>query len=213
MDCTFCKIYSTGAGIIYENEHFFAQFDRFPVAPGHAEVIPKRHVASLFDLTKDEWSGMQHALSDVVRQIEQTDLRALYQGFVANPLNDKSVEFCKKMLNHVGIGKKPDAYNIGVNEGEAAGRTIHHLHIHLIPRFFGDVEDYVGGVRHIIPGMGNYKKIVALPSPILKTVPSLLAPFSRTTPCRLSAIASGLITTLIWNFPGTPQILSLFDKI
>jgi len=45
-------------------------------------------------------------------------------------------------------------------------------------------------------------------------VPSLLAPFSRTTPCRLSADASGLITAIIWNFPAkNSQILRLFDKI
>lgn len=50
----------------------------------------------------------------------------------------------------------PDAYNIGVNDGIAAGRSIHHLHIHLIPRYSGDVEHPRGGVRHIIPGKGNY---------------------------------------------------------
>jgi diadenosine tetraphosphate (Ap4A) HIT family hydrolase len=50
----------------------------------------------------------------------------------------------------------PDAYNIGVNDGEAAGRTIHHCHVHLIPRYVGDVENPRGGVRHIIPGKGNY---------------------------------------------------------
>jgi len=50
----------------------------------------------------------------------------------------------------------PDAYNIGVNDGGSAGRTIHHLHIHLIPRYKGDVENPRGGVRHIIPGKGDY---------------------------------------------------------
>jgi diadenosine tetraphosphate (Ap4A) HIT family hydrolase len=50
----------------------------------------------------------------------------------------------------------PDAFNIGVNDGEAAGRTIHHLHIHLIPRYLGDMENPRGGVRNIIPGKGNY---------------------------------------------------------
>lgn len=75
-----------------------------------------------------------------------------------NPLNENSVEFCKKMLAHVGVDKIPDAYNFGINDGEAAGRTVDHLHIHLIPRYFGDVEDPRGGVRHIIPGMGNYMK-------------------------------------------------------
>ena len=50
----------------------------------------------------------------------------------------------------------PDGYNIGLNEGEMAGRSIHHLHIHLIPRYEGDVENPKGGIRNVIPGKGNY---------------------------------------------------------
>ncbi|MGM1064614.1 HIT family protein [Saccharothrix sp. Mg75] len=46
----------------------------------------------------------------------------------------------------------PDGYTIGVNEGRAAGRTIDHLHIHLIPRYRDDVADPRGGVRHVLPG-------------------------------------------------------------
>ena len=47
-------------------------------------------------------------------------------------------------------------FNVGVNIGEAAGQTIFHCHIHLIPRRHGDVENPRGGVRHIIPGKGDY---------------------------------------------------------
>ncbi|OGY87626.1 MAG: hypothetical protein A2233_01605 [Candidatus Kerfeldbacteria bacterium RIFOXYA2_FULL_38_24] len=50
----------------------------------------------------------------------------------------------------------PDACNVGVNEGRAAGRTIHHLHIHIIPRYEGDVENPRGGILNIIPGKGDY---------------------------------------------------------
>lgn len=50
----------------------------------------------------------------------------------------------------------PDGYNIGINAGEAAGQTVMHLHIHVIPRYRGDVDDPRGGVRHVIPGKGNY---------------------------------------------------------
>lgn len=51
---------------------------------------------------------------------------------------------------------KPDGFNIGINEGEAAGRTVHHLHVHIIPRYVGDVENPRGGVRGVIPGMADY---------------------------------------------------------
>jgi len=49
-----------------------------------------------------------------------------------------------------------DGFNIGMNAGESAGQTIFHCHIHLIPRRTGDVENPRGGVRHLIPGKGNY---------------------------------------------------------
>ena len=51
---------------------------------------------------------------------------------------------------------RPDGFNIGINVGEAAGQTVFHLHVHLIPRYTGDVPDPRGGVRHVIPGKGNY---------------------------------------------------------
>jgi diadenosine tetraphosphate (Ap4A) HIT family hydrolase len=51
---------------------------------------------------------------------------------------------------------QPNGYNIGVNVGPAAGQTVMHLHMHLIPRFAGDVPDPRGGIRHVIPGKGNY---------------------------------------------------------
>ena len=51
---------------------------------------------------------------------------------------------------------KPDGYNIGINIGEAAGQTIFHLHIHLIPRYNGDVENPRGGVRKIKKPLVEY---------------------------------------------------------
>ena len=47
-------------------------------------------------------------------------------------------------------------FNIGINSGEAAGQTILHCHIHIIPRRVGDVENPRGGVRHLMPGKGDY---------------------------------------------------------
>ena len=51
---------------------------------------------------------------------------------------------------------KPDGYNIGVNNGVAAGQTVMHLHMHLIPRYAGDRADPRGGVRWIIPEKAAY---------------------------------------------------------
>ena len=51
---------------------------------------------------------------------------------------------------------RPDGYNIGVNVGAAAGQTVLHLHVHLIPRYRGDVAEPRGGVRGVIPARQNY---------------------------------------------------------
>jgi diadenosine tetraphosphate (Ap4A) HIT family hydrolase len=52
---------------------------------------------------------------------------------------------------------QPDGFNIGVNVGVAAGQTVMHAHVHVIPRFKGDVADPRGGIRHCIPGKGAYE--------------------------------------------------------
>jgi diadenosine tetraphosphate (Ap4A) HIT family hydrolase len=52
----------------------------------------------------------------------------------------------------------PDAYNIGINDGAAAGQTVMHLHVHLIPRYKGDADDPRGGVRWILPAKAAYWK-------------------------------------------------------
>ena len=54
--------------------------------------------------------------------------------------------------------RKPDVFNIGINDGAAAGQTIFHLHIHLIPRYNGDCEDPRGGVRKLFPDRACYWK-------------------------------------------------------
>jgi diadenosine tetraphosphate (Ap4A) HIT family hydrolase len=50
----------------------------------------------------------------------------------------------------------PQGYNIGINDGPAAGQTVPHLHIHLIPRYTGDVPDPRGGVRWVIADKAKY---------------------------------------------------------
>jgi diadenosine tetraphosphate (Ap4A) HIT family hydrolase len=57
---------------------------------------------------------------------------------------------------HLSRTRSPDGFNIGVNVGETAGQTVMHLHMHLIPRYQGDMADPRGGVRHVIPEKGKY---------------------------------------------------------
>lgn len=57
---------------------------------------------------------------------------------------------------HLDAEFHPNGYNIGVNDGPAAGQTVPHLHIHLIPRYFGDQSDPRGGVRWVIPEKAKY---------------------------------------------------------
>ncbi|MEQ8235163.1 MAG: HIT family protein [Syntrophomonadaceae bacterium] len=58
------------------------------------------------------------------------------------------IEECKTILEEK---YSPDGYNIGVNCGEPAGQTVFHVHVHLIPRFKGDIDNPKGGVRGVIP--------------------------------------------------------------
>jgi diadenosine tetraphosphate (Ap4A) HIT family hydrolase len=53
---------------------------------------------------------------------------------------------------------RPAGYNIGINDGVAAGQTVPHLHIHLIPRYVGDRDDPRGGVRWVLPDKAAYWK-------------------------------------------------------
>jgi diadenosine tetraphosphate (Ap4A) HIT family hydrolase len=54
------------------------------------------------------------------------------------------------------IEREPDGFNIGINDGAAAGQTVPHLHIHLIPRYVADRADPRGGVRWVIPAKADY---------------------------------------------------------
>ena len=71
----------------------------------------------------------------------------------------------RRAINQLLVGLRADivkkdalvgGFNVGMNSGEAAGQTINHAHVHLIPRRQGDVKDPKGGVRGVIPGKAAY---------------------------------------------------------
>lgn len=121
-DCPFCRpavdrLFHLGDGVL-------GLWDGYPVSPGHALLVPKRHIAGWFDATQDEQRELVAAIEIARAAIER---------------------------DH-----QPDGYNIGVNVGAAAGQTVPHLHVHVIPRYAGDMADPRGGVRGVIPRMQNY---------------------------------------------------------
>lgn len=75
-------------------------------------------------------------------------------------LKFKEQAACIFMLNEVrkivSSRFRPDGFNVGINVGEKAGQTISHVHIHLIPRYDGDVEEPRGGIRGVIPDKQQY---------------------------------------------------------
>ena len=128
--CPFCEVDATK---IFHGDHATVQclWDGYPVSPGHALVITRRHVPSWFDATREEHLGLLDGIEIARQQI----LKA----------------------------HSPMGFNIGVNVGATAGQTIPHLHVHVIPRYSGDVPDPRGGVRYVIPDAANYldERVVA----------------------------------------------------
>ncbi len=127
-------------------------------------VISKRHVNGIENLSIEEWMELHGILKKVIEYVMNLDSEEkirVYREFYEKPINEKSKWFAEQMLKSEFIYRKPDGYNVGVNVREYAGQTVFHLHIHVIPRYKGDVEDPTGGVRHVIPKYGNYKKILS----------------------------------------------------
>lgn len=115
--CPFCGI--PAERVIAQNARCVAIADGFPVSPGHALVIPKRHVATWFDASDGERRDALALLDELKAGLDAT--------------------------------RAPGGYNIGMNCGACAGQTVMHLHVHLIPRYVGDMENPRGGVRGVIP--------------------------------------------------------------
>ncbi|WP_307803019.1 HIT family protein [Frigoribacterium sp. PvP032] len=115
-------------------------------------------------ISSDEWVA-DNALVFAIRDAHPVSpghtlvipRRAIASWFDATP------DEVAAMAEVVGIVKgqlemahHPDGYNVGFNDGAAAGQTVFHAHLHVIPRFDGDVASPEGGVRHVVVGRGYY---------------------------------------------------------
>jgi len=113
-DCELCR----PENLLLEGSLAYVRYDNNSLSPGHVLVVPRRHVASYFDMTIEEKAEIQSLLDAA-----QTRIAAEHS---------------------------PDGYNIGVNIGRAAGQNRMHVHVHLIPRYSGDVRDPRGGIRCVL---------------------------------------------------------------
>ena len=120
--CPFCSPDSDR--VFYRDLLVIGLWDGFPVTPGHALLVPIRHVSSWFEASIEERMALTRAI-DAARLAIESNFGA-------------------------------DGYNIGVNNGEVAGQTVLHLHLHVIPRRRGDMPNPRGGVRYVIPEKANY---------------------------------------------------------
>ena len=115
---------------------------------------------------------------DKSKILAQTELAfAIRDGFPVTPLHTliipkahfsnfldielSEMEDCLVLIREMsdriyGEDASVKGFNVGINAGKTAGQTVMHCHIHLIPRRVGDVENPRGGVRNVIPGMGDY---------------------------------------------------------
>lgn len=160
QSCYFCKV-SAGLAdpFIFENRSFVGIFDTNPVNPGHALVIPKRHVASVFDLDEQERGDYFDALCGVKGVIETTRFAELYPSMMAREdLSGRPMNHVRTVLELPFLDNTPDAYTVGNNDGREAGRSIDHLHVIVLPRYKGDVADPKGGIRNVIPDRADYQR-------------------------------------------------------
>jgi histidine triad (HIT) family protein len=160
QDCYFCRVVRGETDpFIFENRSFVGVFDTNPVNPGHALIIPKRHVVSIFDLTEAEQADYFDALRGVRGVVEATDLQGLYREMLGRDyLSDRPKDHIETVLGLDFLGRKPDAYTVGNNDGREAGRSIDHVHVILLPRYRGDVENPRGGIRNVIPARAQYQR-------------------------------------------------------
>jgi diadenosine tetraphosphate (Ap4A) HIT family hydrolase len=100
--------------------------DKFPISSGHTLIIARRPVARFQELTTAEKA----------RLLVWIDWTQEHLASKRSPV--------------------PDGFNLGLNDGPAAGQTMPQFHFHVIPRYTGDVPDPRGGIRHVIPGRAQY---------------------------------------------------------
>ena len=149
IECIFCEEQQTEANEIARDELFRARWDAFPVTPGHAEIVPLRHVQYFDELTEEELSNIMIFGRQVIEKIRLTDFSKLYSQMLQDSSETSRPFVVAALEKSQRIQHPPEAINLGLNDGLEAGQSVPHLHMHIMPRWQGDVENPRGGVRGI----------------------------------------------------------------
>ena len=115
---------------------------------------------SIFSLNEMEQSDYFDAIYGVKQIVESTDMKSLYEEMLKRDyLQGRPTDHIETVLKLPFLGSQPNAYTLGNNDGREAGRSIDHLHVIVLPRFKGDVENPGGGIRNVIPERAQYKRL------------------------------------------------------
>jgi histidine triad (HIT) family protein len=162
QDCLFCSIIENrdvGKGYIDDLDlgAFDAVWDYHPLTPGHMVIVSRRHAERMEQLDENELCSLGDAVLRAKAYINKADLDNVYNVMATQVVGTKAEAYVKAALAKIErTNRPPDAFNDGLNDGPAAGQTVPHFHYHVMPRWNGDIEDPRGGIRHMLPDMGNY---------------------------------------------------------
>lgn len=155
MSCLYCDELSGESTNVFHRSKsglLAARWDQYPLTPGHAEIIPVHHVARTADMSLGQLSEMLVFAREVQMVISMTDLTEIYWRMSRTPVDHTAAIFVKKALDRSRqLPREPHGYNWGLNDGEAAGQTVRHVHLHVVPRWEGDVPEPRGGIRNMFP--------------------------------------------------------------
>ena len=112
--------------VLAQDDLFAVVNDKFPVTPGHTLIIPKRAAVRFQELNAAEKSRLLEGVDWAQRRLQKA------------------------------LSPSPDGFNLGVNDGKAAGQTMPQFHFDVLPRRGGDVPDARGGIRWVIPKTAKY---------------------------------------------------------
>jgi diadenosine tetraphosphate (Ap4A) HIT family hydrolase len=160
-DCFFCKVKANPTfSDIYDDDFYIGHLSGVPINPGHVELFVKRHIPSILELNEAEQNDLIPAIKAVMQKLLHMDFKDYYSKILSTKPESYIKLYTQKMLDLPFVGDKPVGFNVGINQGVAAGQTVMHLHIHVIPRFKGDCKDPTGGVRNFLNKLGDYKRFL-----------------------------------------------------